>query len=121
MAYPLTIRVGSRARATHAANNQRELAVKRTTFSIALTLISAALQSAPAQATIFRTFVSAHGSDANPCTLAAPCRTFAAAIASSPAGGRLLWRPLCYAAQVGLSVIRYHLPRIAPRYFWQAN
>jgi len=34
-----------------------------------------------------RTFVASHGNDANPCTLALPCRGFAAAVAqTSPAG-----------------------------------
>jgi hypothetical protein len=38
-----------------------------------------------------RTFVSAqHGSDANPCSVTLPCRTFGAAIAAVPAGGEVL-------------------------------
>jgi hypothetical protein len=51
------------------------------------TLLALGLHAAPAQATTFRTFVSAHGSDGNPCTLAAPCRTFAVALAQTSAGG----------------------------------
>jgi len=40
--------------------------------------------------TIQRTFVSTSGSDANPCTRAAPCRNFAAAIANTTAGGEVI-------------------------------
>jgi hypothetical protein len=43
------------------------------------------LQSMPALATAQRTFVASYGSDANPCSMGQPCRTFAAAIAQ--AGG----------------------------------
>jgi hypothetical protein len=50
-------------------------------------LLALSLQAAPAQATTLRTFVSAHGNDANPCTLPAPCKTFAAAILQTTAGG----------------------------------
>jgi hypothetical protein len=54
-------------------------------FTVALLVFS--LHTAPGQATTFRTFVSAHGSDANACTLLAPCKTFAAALAQTTAGG----------------------------------
>jgi hypothetical protein len=38
-----------------------------------------------------RTFVSAqHGSDTNPCSLASPCRTFAAAISVTASGGEVI-------------------------------
>src|SRR5712691_5278787 len=60
---------------------------KITAALLTATLLALSLSAAPAQATTFRTFVSAHGSDANPCTLAAPCRTFAAAFAQTTAGG----------------------------------
>ncbi len=50
-------------------------------------LLALGLYSAPAQALTFRTFVSAHGSDLNPCTLAAPCKTFAAAHTQTSPGG----------------------------------
>src|SRR5262249_47987292 len=36
-----------------------------------------------------RTFVSGHGSDSNPCTLAAPCRSFAGALTQTNAGGEI--------------------------------
>src|SRR5215469_3595657 len=43
----------------------------------------------PAFAQATRTFVSGHGSDSNPCTLAAPCRSFAQAITQTNAGGEI--------------------------------
>jgi len=36
-----------------------------------------------------RTFVSGHGSDSNPCSLAAPCRSFAQALTQTGAGGEI--------------------------------
>jgi hypothetical protein len=48
---------------------------------------TALLGAAPAFAQVNRTFVSGHGSDASPCSLAAPCRSFAGALAqTNPAG-----------------------------------
>ena len=41
-------------------------------------------------ATAQRTFVASTGNDANPCTLAAPCRGFAAAIANTKLGGEVI-------------------------------
>src|SRR5690348_13712375 len=41
------------------------------------------------QAQATRTFVSPAGNDADPCSLAAPCRTFAAAYAATNAGGEI--------------------------------
>jgi hypothetical protein len=52
--------------------------------SLASTLIAA---SANAQAP--RTFVSAAGSDSNPCSFAAPCRHFQAAVNATSAGGEV--------------------------------
>jgi hypothetical protein len=43
----------------------------------------------PAWAQANRTFVSGAGSDANPCTLAAPCRSFAQALTQTNAGGEI--------------------------------
>jgi hypothetical protein len=37
-----------------------------------------------------RTFVSGHGSDSNPCSLTAPCRTLAAALAQTAPGGEVI-------------------------------
>ncbi len=45
--------------------------------------------SAAAQAQVFRTYVSGAGNDANPCTLAAPCRLLPAAIAAVISGGEI--------------------------------
>lgn len=52
---------------------------------IALAFLSAM----PALAQNTRSFVSAHGSDANACTLAAPCRTFQAAHNATNTGGEI--------------------------------
>jgi hypothetical protein len=43
----------------------------------------------PAQAQASRTFVSGHGSDSNPCSLTAPCRSFAQALTQTNAGGEI--------------------------------
>ena len=42
-----------------------------------------------ADAAIFRTYVSAFGSDSNPCTAASPCASFQAALARTTAGGEI--------------------------------
>ncbi|CAN5248042.1 right-handed parallel beta-helix repeat-containing protein [soil metagenome] len=47
------------------------------------------LLSAPAAAQSTRTWVSGTGNDANPCSLASPCQTFAAALAVTNAGGEV--------------------------------
>jgi len=44
---------------------------------------------AAAQAASQRTFVSGSGLDANPCTLSAPCRTFAGALVNTSPGGEI--------------------------------
>src|ERR1039457_3714481 len=51
--------------------------------------IHGSLSAGPAQAQNARSFVSGHGSDAAACTLAAPCRTLAAAFAVTNAGGEI--------------------------------
>ena len=43
-----------------------------------------------AQAQAGRTFVSVSGSDANPCSATAPCRTFTAALAVTAVGGEVV-------------------------------
>jgi hypothetical protein len=50
--------------------------------------LAGALSAAPAKAAA-RTFVSGHGNDGNPCNLAGPCRTFAAAYAKTDAAGEI--------------------------------
>src|SRR5215510_9231375 len=54
----------------------------------AVTLV-ATLASTDAYALSNRTFVSGTGNDANPCSLAAPCRSFAGAIAQTSPGGEI--------------------------------
>jgi hypothetical protein len=54
-------------------------------ISLTTGLIDFGTTRAEAQAT--RTWVSGVGDDVNPCTRAAPCKTFAAAISKTPEGG----------------------------------
>src|SRR5215472_1871164 len=58
----------------------------RAHFIIAAALLAVAGQ---AQAQANRTFVSGHGSDGSPCSLSAPCRSFAQAIQVTNAGGEI--------------------------------
>jgi hypothetical protein len=51
--------------------------------------LAVALPAASAQAQSPRTFVSAAGSDSNPCTFAAPCRHFQAAVTATTVGGEV--------------------------------
>jgi hypothetical protein len=62
--------------------------MKRIPFLSTVTL-AATLASSGAYALSNRTFVSGNGSDANPCSLAAPCRSFAGAILQTTAGGEI--------------------------------
>jgi hypothetical protein len=59
-------------------------------FGIALVAALALLVGNDALAAAQRTFVSGFGHDANPCTLAQPCRGFTAAIAQTSAGGEVI-------------------------------
>jgi hypothetical protein len=64
--------------------------MKLAPFIIGLAAVaSAGLVSAAAQAQNARSFVSGHGLDTNACTVAAPCRTFAAAILMTNTGGEI--------------------------------
>ena len=56
--------------------------------SVALAL--SILTSTGVMATAQRTFVAPNGSDANPCSIAAPCRGFAAAVTKTNAGGEVI-------------------------------
>jgi hypothetical protein len=59
-----------------------------TRIVLPLTLLTATLALAlPAQASLTRTFVSAGGSDSNPCTITQPCASFAHAYAVTAASG----------------------------------
>jgi hypothetical protein len=51
--------------------------------------LTVTLPAVSAQAQSPRTFVSAAGSDSNPCTFAAPCRHFQAAVNATSAGGEV--------------------------------
>jgi hypothetical protein len=62
-------------------------------FAFLLTLLVAALvcflPAPPAQAQAIRTFVSATGSDSNPCSITQPCRHFQAAVNATSVGGEV--------------------------------
>jgi hypothetical protein len=66
-----------------------EIAVKHTAVIAAALALGATLPSAPAQAQNMRSFVSGLGSDSNPCTRIAPCRTFQVAHNNTSAGGEI--------------------------------
>jgi hypothetical protein len=59
---------------------------------LAIALAFAASSSRPALAvgSQIRTFVASTGSDANPCSRVAPCRTFGAALAQTASGGEIV-------------------------------
>jgi hypothetical protein len=61
----------------------------RTIFIAAGLALAAALPAPDAQAQAPRTFVSAAGSDSNPCSFAAPCRHFQAAVTATSVGGEV--------------------------------
>jgi hypothetical protein len=53
-------------------------------------LLSLSCAATSAIATAQRTFVASNGSDANPCSLAAPCRSFGSAITQTSSGGEVI-------------------------------
>jgi hypothetical protein len=53
-------------------------------------LLLCALAAPPAFGLAQRTFVASNGNDADPCSLAMPCRSFSAAIAQAIAGGEVI-------------------------------
>jgi hypothetical protein len=64
--------------------------IKITVFSTLAGALLGLMQSlAPAQAQATRTFVSSKGNDANACSRAAPCRSFAGALAKTNSGGEI--------------------------------
>jgi hypothetical protein len=63
--------------------------MKRIALLLSTATLVATLASSGAHALSNRTFVSGNGSDSNPCTLAAPCRSFAGAIAQTSPGGEI--------------------------------
>jgi hypothetical protein len=62
--------------------------MKRIAFVSIVSLITAVV-STDAYALANRTFVSGTGNDANPCSLSAPCRSFAGALAQTSPGGEI--------------------------------
>ena len=63
--------------------------MKRIFVILAALAACATLFTGSAEAQAVRTFVSGNGSDANPCTRIAPCRTFAGALAVTSDGGEI--------------------------------
>jgi hypothetical protein len=63
--------------------------LRRSTFAVAAYVLLA-LAATDASATAQRTFVASYGNDANPCLLTLPCRTLAAAVAQTIAGGEVV-------------------------------
>lgn len=58
--------------------------------ALPLLILGPLLAAPPAQAAAERVYVSAQGADSNPCSLAAPCRTFAAAVGAVASGGEVI-------------------------------
>jgi hypothetical protein len=61
----------------------------KTTCRVLAVIASHLLLALPAQAQLFRAYLSQNGSDANACTLAAPCRLLPAALNAVAAGGQI--------------------------------
>ena len=60
-----------------------------TIFAFGAMAVVLGFSGAPASAQASRTFVSGVGSDANPCSRTAPCKTFAGAISKTATGGEI--------------------------------
>jgi len=63
--------------------------MNRTACRLVLLLAASALLPAIAHAQAFRAYVASYGSDANPCTVAAPCRLLPAALNMIASGGEV--------------------------------
>jgi hypothetical protein len=63
--------------------------MSRSIFIAAALALAVTLPAVQAQAQAPRTFVSAAGNDSNPCSFAAPCRHFQAAVTATSAGGEV--------------------------------
>jgi hypothetical protein len=61
----------------------------RTILRCTLVIIAALLASPSAYAQLFRAYLASDGNDANPCTLAAPCRLLPAALTAVASGGEI--------------------------------
>ena len=82
-------KVGLPQCAIRAQPNPLGHSMTRTIFIAAALALAVTLPAVPAQAQAPRTFVSAAGSDSNPCSFAAPCRHFQAAVNATSAGGEV--------------------------------
>jgi hypothetical protein len=63
--------------------------IPKTALRSALALVATLLLSISANAQQFRSYLAVDGNDANPCTLAAPCRLLPAALAAVADGGEI--------------------------------
>ena len=61
----------------------------RSAIRSVLSFVAALLFSAAADAQLFRAYLASDGSDANPCTLALPCRLLPAALTAVASGGEI--------------------------------
>jgi len=80
-----------------------------TSSVLAFAFLATTAQSA--LAAVQRTFVASNGSDANPCSLAAPCRSFPIAIARTAPGGEVVVQD---SAGYGAATITQSVSIIAP-------
>ena len=62
---------------------------RRNSIRATLALSTTLFLSATAQAQLFRAYLASVGNDANPCTLAAPCRLLPAALTAVASGGEI--------------------------------
>jgi len=63
--------------------------IRRNAIRATLALLTTLLLSATVQAQLFRAYLASDGNDANPCTLAAPCRLLPAALTAVASGGEI--------------------------------
>lgn len=85
--------------------------MRRTLARHVVVLLGATCLSPLASAAAQRTFVASTGNDANPCSIAAPCRGFAAALAQTTAGGEVI---VLDSAGYGIVTISQPVSIIAP-------
>jgi hypothetical protein len=65
------------------------ISINLASITAATLALAITLPAVPANAQAPRTFVSAAGNDSNPCTIAAPCRHFQAAVTATSPGGEV--------------------------------
>ncbi len=75
---------------TCASFDDQEIAMSHRVLGLTFALALAALAPADAAAIVQRTFVASTGNDANPCSLAQPCRGFARAITQTSPSGEVI-------------------------------